>query len=175
MSISIARLALCLISFANDKQGVGFAAVLGVVRIRRRWLLKAIIFTLVPLTLLLSCVAVWAFETDLSEIVRRISPNLVLALLMFTSPHHRLRSLGTVAASQLVCADRPLCGRASPTHTAPTGPVTVPILISYGIGSGVGVGDGGGDASLDGFGIVTLAALVPVRLFLDWTTPLLSL
>ena len=104
--------------------GVGLASVLGVVRIRRRWSLKPIVFVLVPLTVTLSCVGVWALDVDLSDIVA-------------------------------LAWD---CGGIT------TGPVTVPILIAFGVGAGSNraPSDDVHAGQLEGFGIVTIAALVPI-------------
>jgi len=116
--------------------GVGFAAVLGTLRFIRGWPLKPLIaLTLTP-TIILACYMQWG------------DPNLV-----------------------------PLLGLAWDCGGVTTGPVTVPILLSLGIGVMKTTKEkvkakralqdsinssSGQQPTLDGFGIVTLASILPI-------------
>jgi hypothetical protein len=69
-----------------------------------------------------------------------------------------------VAGLSLYAAARPdlaaALGLAWDTGAVTTGPVTVPLVLSLGIG--IAAAAGKGDSGLSGFGIVTLASLIPV-------------
>lgn len=98
--------------------GVGVAVMLGFLRFMFGWSLKALIFIIVPLCLLLTG---YAMQT----------PDLERVL-----------------------------GLAWDSGAVTTGPVTVPLVLAVGIG--VAASAGRGDNPLSGFGIVTLASLLPV-------------
>ena len=116
--------------------GVGFAAVLGTLRFVKGWPIKPLIaLTLIP-TIVLACYMQWG------------DPNLI-----------------------------PLIGLAWDCGGVTTGPVTVPILLSLGIGVMKTTKEkekakralqdsinssSGQQPTLDGFGIVTLASILPV-------------
>lgn len=68
--------------------GVGFASVVGIVRIRRRWSLKPIIFVLVPIAVTLSCIGVWALDVDLSDIIALAwDCGSIITGFVFVQPH----------------------------------------------------------------------------------------
>jgi hypothetical protein len=97
--------------------GVGAAASLGTLRIRRRWSLKPLVYTFVPLCLALSYIGVFAIP--------------------------QLASVVEIAWD---------CGGIT------TGLVSTAIIISFGIGSG----GQQSESTVEGFGIVTLASLLPI-------------